>query len=532
MSAALCCCPLMAFAVALHRAATASPLPRRPAFADVAAGLIAVWLFALCFCLSGRPAFALTLGMLLLAALWAVNAAKTRALRGEPLVITDVALAWQTVRFPSLYLPFLPCKTLALGSAVGLAALMFLWRLSPPQPIAGGWWAVIAAPLAACLLLHTRSGYALTGCLQATFPLKFDPRADARRYGPLGAALLHLVWHLTLRGRNGMGVCNSATVPVVPPPWYGTAVRWAHNAPKNRLPHIFLVQAESFCDPRIFSSAVPYDVLRNWDSLCAEAQSGRLLISAFGAYTMRTEYAVLTGQPADTLGTDAFHPYLGAARYPAWSIARHLRSCGYRTVCLHPFYREFFCRHKAIPNLGFEQFVTLENFPHKDAWGPYVSDNSVARSMLDLLGEEKRPVFCFAITMENHGPWLPGRLREEFVGSGAPSVPGLGKTENGMADAPAIPGLDAPVCRYLAHLRHADAMLGMLRNGLRQSGRPAVLGWYGDHMPNLKGLIPQGETATPYVVWRTGTSGNTASKADITPEELGGYLLTPATTLR
>jgi hypothetical protein len=59
-----------------------------------------------------------------------------------------------------------------------------------------------------------------------------------------------------------------------------------------------------------------------------------------------------------------------------------------------------------------------------------------------------------------------------------------------------------------------------------------VLGWYGDHMPNLKGLIPQGETATPYVVWRTGTSGNTASKADITPEELGGYLLTPATTLR
>jgi hypothetical protein len=44
-------------------------------------------------------------------------------------------------------------------------------------------------------------------------------------------------------------------------------------------------------------------------------------------------------------------------------------------------------------------------------------------------------------------------------------------------------------------------------------------------LPNLPELVPQGENATPYVVWRTGTGGDTATQADIMPEELGGYLL-------
>ena len=68
-------------------------------------------------------------------------------------------------------------------------------------------------------------------------------------------------------------------------------------------------------------------------------------------------------------------------------------------------------------------------------------------------------------------------------------------------------------------------MLGMLRDGQRQAGRPAVLGWYGDHLPNLPALVPQGARATPYVLWRTDTMK--ARRRDMLPEELGGYLLSP-----
>ena len=77
--------------------------------------------------------------------------------------------------------------------------------------------------------------------------------------------------------------------------------------------------------------------------------------------------------------------------------------------------------------------------------------------------------------MERHGPWLPGRLRQEF-----PS-----------GDAPAISGLSAPVCRYLRHLKNADGMIGMLRDGLREAGRSGILELYGDRLPNLPDLITE-----------------------------------------
>ena len=529
-----CCCLLMVVAVALQRTATPAPLPCRPLFADIAACLVSGWIFALTFCLSGRPLLALALATALLLGLRAVNAAKMRALRGEPLVITDLALAWQVLRFPQLYVPFLP-RSLFWGGVVGAVLLTSLCLATEGIRVLPVWWLAAMTPLLVYGLLRSPFGDGLAKSLLAVLPVDFAPSADAQRYGPLGAALLHAVWHLA--GRCGQGVRQGIERPAVSPPWPASVLRSDTICRCGRhLPHIFLVQAESFCDPRPFSSAVPQDVLATWDELCAQGMSGSLGISAFGAYTMRTEYAILSGQPASTLGSDAFHPYLGAARYPTWSLVWHLRSLGYRTVCIHPFYREFFYRHKAIPHLGFEKFLSLENFPNKETCGPYVSDACVARAMLDLLdaSEATEPVFCFAISMENHGPWLPGRLQKAQTSARSESPFGAhslltsaqsAAPEAELKTASAIPGLDPATCRYLVHLRHADAMLGMLRDGLRQAGRPAVLGWYGDHLPNLPALVPQGARATPYVLWRTDTMK--ARRRDMLPEELGGYLLSP-----
>ena len=75
----------------------------------------------------------------------------------------------------------------------------------------------------------------------------------------------------------------------------------------------------------------------------------------WGANTMRTEFAVLTGIPESALGYDRFNPYYGLARVPIESHVWRLRRAGYRTICLHPFDRRFFRRDLAMPALGFEQ---------------------------------------------------------------------------------------------------------------------------------------------------------------------------------
>ena len=485
----LCCMALLLFAVLLHRRSADMSFIGWPCLADVAACAVAGWLYALMLCISGRPLLALVFCILLLTGLYCVNAAKIRALRGEPLVFADVALAWQVVRFPALYLPFLPCKALASGVLVGIAGLTLLWLM--PEPVAfSAWWLLLLCWPLFLLLLCSPYGQAVAHYLQTRWPLTFKAQDDARRYGPLGAALLHVCWHLGLREHTSTNASVSVHANTALP----------RSTP---LPNIFLVQAESFCDPRIFSPHIPRDFLPHYDAACAQGISGSIAVAAFGAYTMRTEFAVLTGQSAASMGTDAFHPYWSAARPCTWSLARHLRNRGYRTVCLHPFYREFFFRHKAIPDLGFDAFISLENFPHRATFGPYVSDASVARSMLELL-QDDRPVFCFAITMESHGPWRAGRLHGQGLH---------------------LPGLDAEAGRYLRHLRNADAMIGCLCAGLREQNRPGILGWYGDHLPNLPHLIPAGETAVPFFVWKTSRKYQEYCEK-IQPETLGEKLLT------
>ena len=102
----------------------------------------------------------------------------------------------------------------------------------------------------------------------------------------------------------------------------------------------------------------------------SSALSGRLHVPGWGANTMRTEFAVLTGIPESALGYDRFNPYYGLARVPIGSQVWRLRRAGYRTICLHPFDRRFFRRDLAMPALGFERFLGRETL-RRAARPPY-----------------------------------------------------------------------------------------------------------------------------------------------------------------
>lgn len=254
-----------------------------------------------------------------------------------------------------------------------------------------------------------------------------------------------------------------------------------------------LVQAESLCDIRQFfqepQRTALANFLPNWDALRSKGRVLPTPTNAFGAYTMRTEFSMLTGLQADALGPFFFNPYLLAARQPLWSLARHFLQLGYRTLCVHPYAKDFFRRDKVMPNLGFERLVDIEELAHLPKFGPYTSDAALAEWVLEELARSEKPVFCFVITMEAHGPWLEGRLTEAEI---AKTLQGIDRSL-----------FSKEIQMYLCHLRHMDAMVGLLENELsapltrgknhgpgKHTGNAAVVPhksgtlWvYGDHAP-------------------------------------------------
>ena len=153
-------------------------------------------------------------------------------------------------------------------------------------------------------------------------------------------------------------------------------------------PPVVVVQSESFFDARRIMETPPAGYLKHFDRMSTEARySGRLRVPAWGANTLRTEFAFLSGIPDEAMGVDRFNPYLGYCAKPVWTIASYLRSIGYRTVCIHPYHKSFFRRDKAYPHLGFDEFIDIASFKESDRIGPYTSDAAVAAKIEALLKE-------------------------------------------------------------------------------------------------------------------------------------------------
>jgi phosphoglycerol transferase MdoB-like AlkP superfamily enzyme len=108
-----------------------------------------------------------------------------------------------------------------------------------------------------------------------------------------------------------------------------------------------------------------------------------------------------------------------------------------------------------------------------ETFGPHVSDAALGRRIVAELEGARRPVFCLAITMEAHGPWLRGRLTEDEI---TQTLDGVDRTL-----------FSGEMQLYLCHLRHMDELFGMLRGlGTSAGAERRIEAWvYGDHAPGL-----------------------------------------------
>jgi phosphoglycerol transferase MdoB-like AlkP superfamily enzyme len=219
-------------------------------------------------------------------------------------------------------------------------------------------------------------------------------------------------------------------------------------------------------------------------------------VPSWGANTVRTECAVLTGLDETRLGFDRFNPYHRLIRQPLPTWVSRLREQGYYTVCLHPFDRRFYARDQVMPHLGFDAFLGDEDFADVERINGYVTDAATTRRMLQLLDEHGDRLLLFVITMENHGPWRGVPTHE------AAQIPAVLPLEDGER---------AALGQYLRSVRNADLMIERLCAALRQRPNGGLLGFYGDHLPSFPGVFPRlglHGVESDYFIWDAHAPGS------------------------
>jgi len=382
----------------------------------------------------------------------------------RPLYLTDLASTWQVVSL----LPALARSVSGLFAALGFAVLALgaLAWLAIRHPVrraragervlAGTLAALVLAPAVAWTRLVPRGsrvdtalrdqlwggrdffvqkGFVLACLLQLALA---TPSPQVYDEASVDAALR----------RSGL---TSSPRPELPDP----------------LPDIVLYLAEAVWDPTVLPVSFDRDPMPSLRRLLAGPVGGDVRVPVFGGLTPQTEFEVLTGLSTDffPMGTVVFQRYL---RQPLPSIAAYLASLGYTTTAVHTNHGWFWDRARALPLLGFERFVTLQDFDRCPMAGAFVSDLALVDKVVSEC-EASAPCFVFAISMASHGPY------DRALPLDAPV-----RVTGGLAGASRV-ALEG----YATALAHADLAVGRLVDRFASWPRPVVVAVFGDHLPLL-----------------------------------------------
>lgn len=291
----------------------------------------------------------------------------------------------------------------------------------------------------------------------------------------------------------------------------------------SRMPNIIAIQNETFCDLSTFDGlGNGYQGPAFWREGMPDALArGEFAVSVYGGGTCNTEFEFLTGNSLAFVGT-AKYPFTMYDLTVADSMPRQLGELGYRTVGMHPNVASNWNRDRAYEQLGFEEFLCIDDFQGAEEFHTHVSDWATYDKSLSLLRESDEPVFVFDVTMQNHSGYDTGSVPEDMLPGYA--IDGLDDEDNGELN------------EFLACIEQSDRALERLVGSLRELDEPTVVVMYGDHHPWFSEavndqLFPAEDPLvhaerihqTTYVVWanydvaggRPSADGNDDTSADL-----------------
>ena len=237
-------------------------------------------------------------------------------------------------------------------------------------------------------------------------------------------------------------------------------------------PTVIGIMNETFSDQSEFEGirAAGYEGPKYYQTLGGALQRGPLKVSVYGGGTANTEFEFLTGNAMAFIGTSKYAYQLYDLSMSD-SLVKQFEKLGYRSVAMHPQDPLNWKRSTAYKQLGFDEFISIEDFEGAPAYHAGVTDAATYEKILDLLEADEAPQFIFDVTMQNHGGYGPGSVPAEDVVH--LDIPGVS------------PDVTESLGVYLACIERSDNDLACFVERLRALDRPVVLVFFGDHQPGM-----------------------------------------------
>ena len=268
---------------------------------------------------------------------------------------------------------------------------------------------------------------------------------------------------------------------------------YAATTPKEeqaKQPTIIYVMDESYWDvSELEQCGITFDtdVSQNLHALQQTSAYGRAYSPSFGGGTCDVEFEALTGYSVSFLPSGS-KPYQQHVTKPMFALPNYLKLKGYQTAAVHCFWAKYWSRDKAYPNLGFSDFISLEDMHgvtkvRKHYWtSGLVTDDSMADQIIQqyekMSTSSDKPIFLHAVTMQNHTNYNRDNYPDDERVHVVSHPVGLKSSTVGALED------------FATGIRDADAMLGKLTAYFSQVDEPVILVFWGDHAADVVELQP------------------------------------------
>lgn len=417
--------------------------------------------------------------------------------RTTPLGMIDIFLFSSAIKIIDVYLTPWQIALVILGLASLIAAAAILWRRCPSVRIRPARAAAGVLSIAAVLWIFS---FSVTS-------------ADAlsESFGNLAVAYDDL----------GFAYCFSTSVidrGVEKPEEYSEqsvqaiADELRVNTTGARA-NIIFVQLESFFDPARYSGTeLEQNPIPNYTKLKSYCSTGYLSMPSIGAGTANSEFEVLTGMNMDHFGAGEY-PYKTVVNTQTCeSLAYDLGSIGYTSTAIHNHLRSFYGRDVVFENLGFDDFISVEDMGAVERTPTgWATDDVLTEQVLSAMDKSEGPDFIYTITVQAHGKYTNVLDEDET------NVPADGSGDADMAAAWEY---------YAEQLSGTDRFVGALIAALQERDEPTVVVFFGDHLPSLEideALLNNGDQfTTEYLIWSN--IGLAKQNVDLQAYQLGAYV--------
>ena len=294
-------------------------------------------------------------------------------------------------------------------------------------------------------------------------------------------------------------------------------------------PNIIYIMNESFADlGQLGDLETNEDYMPFIHSLTENTVKGYLSMPVFGAGTSNSEFEALTGNSMTFLpaGCNVYQSYI---KREIPSLVSTLQTLGYSRTAYHPYYGTGWNRESVYALMGFEDFISREDFVSQSTLDTYQQNGDVEEyeallaqehpgedillrrfvsdaydyQMVEEMYENRdasRPFFIFNVTMQNHGGYgVSYRNFEQDI------------------HITNLSGFYPQAERYLSLVKESDAAFERLVEYFSNVDEPTMICMFGDHFPSVEDEFyeemlgssldeltveqEQKRYATPFVIW-------------------------------